>query len=461
MSNNKTSNILCILLLLLVFLFFLNPIIYPLASADSGYFLSIAREFFNGKKYFIEIGTIYNPLAIFTIGFPFTFNSNPDLRYHILINSFIIFFCGIVFYNICLNFLSKKKWRLILSLMLIVLMFYNDGRYIILEPLSILFQLISLLVLFQFYKGLRSVYLFFIGFFIALSFLSKQFGLFIILPILISLFLENKINLRNIFLLFSGFISPLIFLYLFLNYNSNLHIAEYLKYILGLGFKLDVGNGTGIELDFYSKLLFLALVIISNFYTLLFPFYFRSIVKTKSAVIVISSLFASMTVLYFAFYLHYFLYVIPYFLMLMALVIDKNFENKNFKFYLFSMLGISYFFLLSNSLRAFVNRAEQLKLQNEMATKLNFVVPTNSKVYIDGISPSYYYSCNFRSIDSKFVSYSFPGYLNEATIAKYLNSGEYLILSLNKLSLYEKVLQKYTLKYLSIHGIQLVVIKKV
>ncbi len=60
-------------LVLLILFVSITAFVYPLISADSGYYLANARDLYNGNKYFIDIATAYNPLSIIVIGLPFLF----------------------------------------------------------------------------------------------------------------------------------------------------------------------------------------------------------------------------------------------------------------------------------------------------------------------------------------------------------------------------------------------------
>lgn len=434
---NKALKLVTAIVFLLNALLICNFILYPIVSADSGYYLAIAREFYQGKTYFVDIGTIYNPLAIVTVGLPFLFDSNPDIRYHILINIGIIILAGFCFYKLSTSFLKKKEWNYLLTSFFVLLLLYNDGRYVILEPLSVVFQLVALIFYLNYLKTHVISRLFVMGICISLAFLSKQFGLFIVIPIGLSMLMNKRALLIQIAVTAFGCIIPLVIFY-FSIHNSTFTIADFVQSILGKGFAIDNGNGTGLELDFKSRILFLLIFIATNLYLIVLPFYLNRALNTKHFVMITVALFSSFTVLFFAFYQHYFIYVIPYLLLLFALVIDQTHTNL-FQWKAFILVTLSIGLITFSLASSFNSKKEIYQSQLKYASQLNAIVPTNSKVYLSGIMPSFYYSCQFNSIDSKKVSYAFSGYLFTSTIVKYLDKSEYLVVSKDSYKAYQKV----------------------
>jgi hypothetical protein len=438
---NKALKLVIAIVFLLNALLICNFILYPIVSADSGYYLAIAREFYGGKTYFVDIGTIYNPLAIITVGLPFLFNSNPDIRYHILINIGIIILAGFCFFKLSTFFLKKKEWNYLLTVFFVLLLLYNDGRYVILEPLSVVFQLVALIFYLNYLKTHAIWRLFVMGISISLAFLSKQYGLFIVLPIGFSMLMNRRALLIQLVVTVIGFVIPLAIFY-FSIHNSTFTIADFLQSILGKGFPIDNGNGTGLELDFKSRIMFLLIFVATNLYLVLFPFYLNRALNTKHFLMVTLALFSSFTVLLFAFYQHYFIYVIPYFLLLLALIIDQTHTNL-FQWKAFILVTLSIGLMTFSLASSFNSKKEIYQSQLKYASQLNAIVPPNSKVYLSGIMPSFYYSCQFNSIDSKKVSYAFSGYLFTATIVNYLDKGEYLVVSKDSYKAYQKVIANF------------------
>lgn len=435
---NKVLNVLTVGVFLLIAVLITNFILYPIVSADSGYYLAIAREFYQGKTYFVDIGTIYNPLAIVTVGLPFLFDTNPDIRYHILINIGIIILAGFCFYKLSTSFLKKKEWNYLLTGFFVLLLLYNDGRHVILEPLSVVFQLLALIFYLNYLKTHAVSRLFVMGVCISLAFLSKQYGLFIAIPIGLSMLMNRRALLIQIVVTAIGCLIPLTIFYISIH-NNNYSIADFVQSILGQGFEIDNGNGTGLELDFKSRMLFLLIFIATNLYLALFPFYLNRALNTKHFVMIVVALFSSFMVLLFAFYQHYFIYVIPYLLLLFALIINQTHTNL-LQWKALILVTISIGLMTYSFASSFNSKREIYHSQLDYAKQLNAILPPNSKVYLSGIMPSFYYSCQFNSIDSKKVSYAFSGYLFTSTIVNYLDKGEYLVVSKDSYKSYQKVI---------------------
>ena len=436
-SLNKVLTIVTAGVILLIALLVVNFIMYPIVSADAGSYLAVARDFYQGKTYFVEIGTIYNPLAIITIGLPFLFDTNPNIRYHIALNIGIILVAGYYFYQLSTFFLKKKEWNYLLTGFFVLLLLYNDGRYVILEPLSLVFQLLALIFYLNYLKTHSFWRLVVVGIAVSLAFLSKQFGLFIAIPIGLSMLMNKRAILIQIAMTALGFVIPLIIFYLFIKGNS-FTIADFIQSILGKGFSIDNGNGTGLELDFKTKLMFLLIFGATNLYLILFPFYLNRALNTKHFIMLLVALFASFSVLFFAFYQHYFIYVIPYFLLLFALIIDQT-HTYLFQWKALVLVSLS-IGLIAFSVVSSLNTKRQIYYsQLHYAQQLNQLLPPNSKVYLSGIMPSFYYCSQFQSIDSKMVSYVFSGYLYTTTIVRYLDKGEYLLVSKDSYKAYQKV----------------------
>ena len=232
-----------------------NFMLFPIVSPDAGFYLSVAREFYQGKIFFVEIGSIYNPLAIVTVGLPFLFDQNPDVRYHIAVNLAIIVFTAYFFYQVLKKIAPQTHWNLLLANIFLLLMLFNDGRYVILEPLSVMFQLLALLFYLNFEKSKLFLHLFFSGLWISLAFLSKQYGLFIAIPVGIALLQNAEPKIKQILSIGIGFLIPLVLLFLFIQ-TSSFSILDFVTSILGKGVHLDKVNGTCMELDIQSKMMF-------------------------------------------------------------------------------------------------------------------------------------------------------------------------------------------------------------
>jgi len=403
----------------------------------------MAKEFYKGKIYFQEIGTNYNPLAIIIMGIPFLFENEPSYYWHYIIHLLTMISSTIVFYKILCQISKNQNQNLFYSSFFLLGSLFLDGRYILLEPLSVFFQL---LVVNLYLKSNHLRQFFLIGIFICLAFLSKQFGLFILAPIGIDILVRKENAIKKIVLIGIGMLIPLIVFYIYLS-QIDLSVEQFVYFILGQGNNLDVGTGTGkdfVLLDFIKAPLYF---LMQHLYLLLIPilifknskilnnhFYFLSL-------LVLSSLL----VLYFAVYSHYFQYVLPYALLLFVYLVNYN-KNKRLEKISFSLFVLSFFVISIISTISFTRKKNQVITQRDGAKIITSYIKPNSEVYLDGISPAYYYICNLQSINLKDISFTFPGYYYPKTIFNNLKDGSYIIIAENRYKLYEQFLKNQTVK---------------
>lgn len=404
---------------------------YSIVPADSGYYLAISRDFYGGKAFFTEIKTSYTPLAIVLYGLPFLWSEKTTYFDHQIIAIFIDFFCAFIFYRISCKISSEKYLNVFYSLFFLLLIYFLDATEIILEPVSVLFQLIAVLFYIKNRKNEKYRNLIFCGVAVALSFLSKQYGLFILIPLFIDL-LFQKGFIKKIGGILMGFLFPLLFVSFYLLMNGENFKGIFLN-LVGKGAYLDIGNGTGAEyhvadlLASFKKYILICLPAI-----LLLILMLIALIQKKMTVenwFYLLMLPCSSLVLIFAYYSHYYIYIVAF--TLLPLVYFLNLVDHKF----FKIVGI--FLVLVSSSRilrdfySFRNKRIQLHSEQlEVAKKLNNIVPKKSAVYFDGFSSSYLYLCDFESIDDQKLSYSFYPLFKKQTIINALDqSNEYLIIN--------------------------------
>ena len=447
--TEKKYNILFFTVLTAIVLIIFGYFYYPYIGTDSGTYLAIARAFYNGKIYFQEIGTSYNPLAIIVIGIPFLFESEPSYYWHFIIHLLTMLSSSIVFYKI-LSLISKNQnQNLFYSSFFLLGSLFLDGRYILLEPLSVFFQLLTV------YIYLKSSHLsnfFLIGLFACLAFLSKQYGLFILAPIGIDILIKREKVLKKIVLIGIGILIPLIVFYFYLS-QIDLSLKQFVYYILGQGSDLDTGTGTGQDFVFLDFIRAPIIFLVQHLYLLLIPvliFQNKKLINNQVyffSVMVLSSLL----VLYFAVYNHYFQYVLPYALLLFVYLINSNKSIKLEKISV-ALFMVSFILISAISTISFVRKKDQVIAQKEGAKVISSYIKPNSEVYLDGISPAYYYICNLKSINLKKISFAFPGYYFASTIYDNMNDGSYIIIAENRFKLYKELLSSQTVEEFNLNG---------
>lgn len=456
MNVKKTAFILVLFVIVFLSVSYLS---YPLVGPDSGYYLANAREFYSGNVYFIDIATAYNPLAIIVLGIPYLFSTHPDPRYSLMINMFVIWLTAFVLYSILQKMKDNKKEHTFYALFFVLVSLLLDGNYLMLEPISVFFQLIGLLFYLINKESKANKYLFFAGVAFALSFLSKQYGLFILAPIGIDILLNRNQIAKKVSLLAVGFLLPLSLFYCYLSCNGA-HFLEFINYIFGKGIHLDKGNGTGINYSITTYLFGFGIFVLYNLYVLFIPILFfknRKTLDYKNALF-ISILPFSLLVLLTASYAHYFQYVLPYALIAFAyLIATATTQNTKFKEVVFL---ISILIMSAISVVSYTRKQDKIDLQEATLQQLSSVIPNKSEVYLDGISPAFYYLCDYKSIQLNTIGFTFPGYFFPKTIIQNMEKNSFLVVSSAAYLSYRSQVNGFSKKEIKINNQTFFLLKK-
>lgn len=434
---------------------------FPILGPDSGFYLAVARMMYSGKVFFTEIAVPYNPLAIATVGLPYLFTDQPDYRWSLLINVLFTLGSSVVLLYILKKFKNNNiNLNRFISLLFILLCLSFDGSHILLEPISVFLQLSALSIYLRYCQKLKFSLLLVCGIFLGLSFLAKQFGLFLLLPIGIDILIRRNHSIKEGFLLVCGvLLAPAL---LFIYYHAKgVDFGSYLQYVLGRGMQLDMGNGTGFTYTFKGLLLALINFVLFNSYLVVLPlllFFYRKKIDRSSILFLILPA-VSMLVLYFAYYSHYFVYVIPYCLIATAylthLTESKKLKNMVAFFFTFSIIFLTYHTFLDLK-----QRPSLCKDQRKSISVLTEQIAPHSEVFLSGPTQAYYALGTFNSIKLDKIGYAFPSFLYTRTIMKHLKSGAYLILSPEKLQSYEPYRDEFEQREIVLEGKLYYVMKK-
>lgn len=424
--------------------YFANAFVFPLLGPDSGYYLAMMRDFYSGKSYFTEIATIYNPLSQLWFGLPFTVSTHPDPRLSLLFNVLVFVGSSLLLYRLlrCIN--TTSPFSLFLSLFFFLLNLFFDGSHILLEPLSVFFLLLATLC---YLKASSFKDFFTIGVLISFSFLSKQYGLFFVAPLCIDIFfIQKKHRIKRLLVLGVGFLVPIL-VFLFYLYKHGASITQGMYYMLGKGVPIDVGNGTGNSYDFFSYSIGIVVFLFVSNYGLTMlrhPRFTLSVIRTKPFFALL--FIFSVSVLINASYLHYFQYIIPFSLLFYAQVqneVEKQ-QLPHTKSYSFL---ISLVFLTGAGIYSLTKKP--LKFQNQETERQAILsaIPRGSAVFLEGVSPAYYYLCDFNSINLSTVGYTFSGYFLPNSILKYAKGGSFILANQEQFQKYKPILDsRYTYK---------------
>ena len=435
-NYNIYSSVLLVCVITLISTFFS----YPYLSNDCGYYLQVMNDIYNGKLYFKEIATPYNPLGILILSIPKILLNPTDSRHHLLINIIVMVLSSYLLFKILNTQLQNKKINFFFSLLFLSTCLIYDGAFLMLEPISILFLLIGLTFYIKHRKKINYKFLFLVGLFISLAFLTKQYALFVLLPIGIDILLRKKHFIKEIIILSIGIVLPIVILFFFYSYHD-VSIIQYIKYISGKGVNLDKGNGTGINSAFNTTGLINYLIL--YIFILFTPFLLKNKAqKSENIIFFILLLLASLSVFTFASYYHYFQYLFPFTLILIAYSLNKKSSFINKKIF-HAALVISSIMVFALTIKSITGQKTYYERQATNEKILLNAIPKNAVVYLSGIRPAFYYLGNYKSINLKDIGYSFPGYFYPETIVKNLKKGNYLVLTNKYLDNYEKYLDEF------------------
>ena len=307
-----------------------------------------------------------------------------------------------------------------------------------LEPISILFLLIGVIFYIKHRENRDYKYLFLVGLCISLAFFTKQYVLFILLPIGVDILLRKKHFLKETIILTLGIILPVLLWFFYYNYHD-ITLLQYFKYISGKGLNLDTGNGTGINNKFNTTGLVNYLIL--YIFILFTPFLLRR-KKHKNPLFYILLFIAPFSVFIFASYYHYFQYIFPFTLILITFLLSKESSFINKKVF-HAALIISTIMVIALTIKSVNGQKLYYERQTINEKILLQAIPKNAAVYLSGIRPAFYYLGNYKSINLKDIGYTFPGYFYPETIFKNLKKGDYLVLTNAYIHDYDKYLDEF------------------
>lgn len=178
-----------------------------MVNADAGYYLGIAELIHEGYVPYRDFSLGYTPLFFYVLQIPRLFmGAYPDYAGYMLFLYLIAALDSYLLAIIVKRITNSVKFAWLSVLVFLVLYLYLDGAYFILETFSLCCGLLSLVLLVG--KDTSLWRCIFSGFFCALAFLSKQYGLLFAGVVGVLLLLSDegwKSRIINCFYAFAGF----------------------------------------------------------------------------------------------------------------------------------------------------------------------------------------------------------------------------------------------------------------
>lgn len=307
--------------LLLLGVYLLSAMRSPV-NADAGYYLGTAELIHEGYVPYRDFKLSYTPLFFYLLQIPRWFMGTcPDYTVYMLFLYFIVFLDAVLLAAIVKKISKSVKWAWFSAIVFLILYYYLDGAYFVLEACSVCFGLASMLMLMD---GKQSVWRMIIsGAFVALAFWAKQYGvLFVGVAGVLLLFseVEWKKRLLNCLCAAMGF-CVVIALFVALYMISGLGVGELMHSLSGSGYgkQASVTYVEGVEkaLKLFPYLLFV-------------PCLFFGKKDRKLGVIMacLASILLASLQFYFNVFPHYYVYLLPFVLVLNVLMWKKLKTSK-------------------------------------------------------------------------------------------------------------------------------------
>jgi hypothetical protein len=426
----STISIFCVIVLGYIYTIYA----FPSLGSDSGYFLKISYDLANGLSFYKDLNCSYTPLVMYFFSIPFYLNKSIGLEFIFTYFLTTYLLIAVVFYRLSFYFNSNRKINIFFTFLLITIIIKLEGIHILLEPYVLLFQLLAIYCLYKY--QMKNKTLICVGFFVFLSFFSKQYGLFILPAVLY--FIGQKVsNLKQFiikcFFLSFGLFMPAIILMIYFYVFKNVNMVDFIYQFIGIpalvGDEL-MGNMNYVFINLLYKL---RTIFIKTFPVILILVVFiHVILKNKwnhNNMVALLLFLGSILTLYFGYYTHYFQLIIPYSILLILSIPPKILKSY---FLLLAVLMCFFFKRSYSELKStYFYKKEIYASQKIMTNILKKYLNIGDEVYLEGISPVYYYLSKYNSTNYKNLGYKYPSELTHKRISKNMNKGSYIILRKN------------------------------
>lgn len=298
-------------------------------TADAPVYLSYARDISEGQILYKNLICSYTPLVIYINSIFFSF-FEFNYQYFIIFQYFIILLSSFFLFRLAINLGKNLNESVFITLLFLLTVFCCDGTEFILEPYLLLFSFCSILCIY------KEKY-FFSGIFIALSFLSKQYGLIYFPVFLILLYYEKKLNVKSFINYSLGFLIPQIVFLLFIVFYTGVSAESLISQLLGKQYDFDSSTfEVGLLQYFLGGKVLISLILV----------YFFSIKIKRDYYLLFIMLFLTLIPTFIKTYQHYFLITFPIFFLIWLKGQLKMLRLFNYILIIF-MIAINSFLLIN------------------------------------------------------------------------------------------------------------------
>jgi len=376
MSKKQVFQSLTVLLICLSCGMAIYTLLFTPLNIDGGFYLYLSEFLSKNHGEIIVIG--YTPVAISI--WTLLFNLFPNLSYEpaLVLSVFVVLLNSFILTKILIRLKKFENYQVHFIFWLYTfLQFTMDGTSIILEPLTMLFALISVYLIIKkdcFSCIIAAVQL------CSLSFMTKHYGAasLAVVIFIIFKFQSFKINSNFIFQTFLVLLSFLIATAVLYVINVYFLFSQIISPELIIRTTLNYGKLSILHSVFYfSKGLiqFIPLILIPIIFC-------REKMKLKEMQIGLIGILAFLPAFYFKQYHHYYLLILPFTLMVFANTIFSADNSKKEHLKLIITVVIVVLTIASNLRTMVLSEAISKKDQHEISKEIALIIPKNSIVFI-------------------------------------------------------------------------------
>ena len=428
-SDEKLSTLLLAAMSIILLAAYLLAAFRSYVNADAGYYLGVAELIHQGYVPYRDFGLSYTPLMFYALQIPRLFmGSNPYYLGYMLFLYFIVFVDAFLMALIVRKTTKSIKLAWLSGLLFLVMYYYFEGSYFLLEAFSVCFGLASIYTLLR--RDGKFWCVFLAGAFSALSFLAKQYGFLFAGVIGIMMLFSNdnwKKRLWNCISAMLGFCA-IIAVFFLLFFISGLKPDELIGALSGSSY-----GGQSIKMYFEGVIRSVKL-----FPLILFvPCLFFDKEKKELAIIMgcIAGLLMASLQFYFNVFSHYYIYMIP-FVLVLAVLLWKRINQKKLS-RIWSLLCFGFMFVSvaipmqevyksSKTLMKHNHREPQIQTASQIRQIVTTYDCKSALCYWNTIQ--YYGLCPLKPSMMKEYGFSF-GYDTEESFVKRLEDADCFVVS--------------------------------
>lgn len=306
-----------VLLPFLFLLFYIYSLSISPYGVDHGYYVSVSKCLSEGMIPWKDFQLIYTPLGMYFMAIPYMVGG-LGLSSAWAQAVFFLFIVGtaVLVYYILSEFDLKNSTKWLSVLFYLMLYYSSDTLSVELEPFAVFWCLLGVLFLLKFNKQEKgTLYLYGAGLCATLSFLSKQYGVIILLVYICMLLLGKRKRIMNIGILCSSSLISVLVYYVWMGWIIN--DFSFYQDLMGNDYpsRWQTFFSWGVKFFFLKSCVFI--VILPVVYSKL------SSVKKRMVLISIVGILLFSLQFYVRQYSHYCLFMYPFVVFIFAFVWDS------------------------------------------------------------------------------------------------------------------------------------------